>query len=163
VREAPARRAGRLARDLLDAGGTQAARLAAERGADRAARRLSQSSKRLVPAGLPVLPPIQPWYATLNVWHVQVRGVHPSFVVRARGYGGPGPPLTYERDGRAVRLDVDRDGTPERLGRATRVAFDIETAVLVVVPPGGNGVGDTDGNADERAGWPRPTPWPDRE
>jgi hypothetical protein len=162
VREAPARRAGRLARDLLDAGGTQAARLAAERGADRATRRLSQASKRIVPAGLPVLPPVQPWYATLNVWHVHVRGVHPSFVVRARGYGGPGPPLTYERDGRAVRLDVDRDGTPERLGRATRVAFDIETAVLVVVPPGGNGVGDTGGNADERAGWPRPTPWPDR-
>ncbi|WP_336361091.1 DUF7286 family protein [Haladaptatus sp. ZSTT2] len=45
-------------------------------------------------------------------------------------------------------------GEKERFGRAPRVSFSVETAVAVVVPPGGTGVGDIDGNADERsAGW----------
>jgi hypothetical protein len=156
----PTERTGRLARDLLDAAVTEAVKVGTDRVAKAVEERLSDASIRTVPAGLPVLPPVQPWYATINVWHVQVRGTHPSLVVRARGRGVPGPPLAYERDGSPVRLDVDGDADAERLGRATRVSFDIETAVLVVVPPGGRGVGDTDGNADERTGWPRPEPWP---
>jgi hypothetical protein len=154
----PTERTGRLARDLVDVAATEAVKTTAERGATVARERLYEGPARTVPAGLPVLPPVQPWYATANIWYVRVRGVHPSLVVRARGRGRPGPPLAYERDGRPVRLDVDDDGTSERLGRAARVSFDIETTVLVVVPPGGRGVGDTNGKADERTGWPTPRP-----
>jgi len=160
--QVPRRPVGRtdgLARNVADAALTEAVKVTAEHGRKAVEERLFSVSRQAVPAGLPVLPPVQPWYATINVWHVHVRGVHPSLVVRARGQGRT-PPLAYERDGRPVRLDVDRDGAPERLGRSTRVAFDIETAVLVVVPPGGRGVGDTNGDADERTGWPTPAPWP---
>jgi hypothetical protein len=61
-----------------------------------------------------------------------------------------------------VRLDVDGDGRPERLGRDERVDFRTRTVVAVAVPPYRSGVGDVDGNADERAGtWPEPgcTSW----
>lgn len=160
VSRRPVDRTGRLVRDLGSAAAEEATKRTAEHAAERAKQRAYDSAARTVPAGLPVLPPVAPWVATVNVWQVQVRGVHPSLVVRARGQGRPGPPLAYERDGRPVRLDIDSDGDPDRLGRATRVAFDIETTVLVVVPPGGRGVGDTDGNADERTGWPTPKPWP---
>lgn len=163
VERRPTGRTWRHARDLRDAAVTEATKLIGERTEAAARRRLYRAGARTLPAGLPVLPPVQPWYATINVWYVRVRGVHPSLVVRARGTGRPGPPTTYERDGRAVRVDVDGDGEHERLGRATRIGFDIETAVLVVVPPGGHGVGDIDGNADERTGWPTPDPWPDAD
>jgi hypothetical protein len=105
-------------------------------------------------AGLPVLPPVHPWYVTVNVWHVQVGGTYERVTLRSRR--GP-QPTPYSRDRSAVRLDVDGDGDAERLGRTTRIAFDVTTPVVVVVPPGPPGVGDVDGQAVERSpGWPRP-------
>jgi hypothetical protein len=71
--------------------------------------------------------------------------------VRTRD-AGPGRALTYVRDGSAVRIDWDDDGDAEHAGRANEVSLSVRTAVVVVVPPGGQGVGDTDGNADERSG-----------
>ena len=66
----------------------------------------------------------------------------------------PCPSLTYVRDGSPVRIDWNDDGDREHAGRADEVSLSVRTAVVVVVPPGGQGVGDTDGNADERsAGW----------
>ncbi len=131
------------------------ARAELERTADRAsettAERLGAST---VFAGLPVLPSATPWYATLNVWHVTVRGEYARFTVRTHS-GGPSGSLTYSRDGAPVRIDVDGDGTLERLGTAERLSFTQETVVLVAVPPGQFGVGDRDGVADERSsGWP---------
>lgn len=68
--------------------------------------------------------------------------------------GLPGRELRYTRDGSRVRYDWDDDGTRELVGRSEPVDLQVRTAVVVVVPPGGRGVGDTDGNADERsAGW----------
>lgn len=123
-----------------------------ERGRNRWAR----SSLGSLPAGLPVTPAPGNWYATVNVWHVQVRGGYERFTVRAkRGQRSVADAtLAYTRAGEAVRLDVDDDGRPELLGRGERVSFETGTVVVVVVPPGGRGVGDTDGNADERSpGW----------
>jgi len=57
---------------------------------------------------------------------------------------------------------VDGDGKREHLGRDERVAFETETVITVAVPAYGSGVGDVDGNADERSGtWPQPgcTSW----
>ncbi|ESP88860.1 DUF7286 family protein, partial [Candidatus Halobonum tyrrellensis] len=110
-------------------------------------------------AGLPVAPAPGYWYATANVWSVEVRGAYPRFSVTSPvgGPTGAGGRLRYVRDGSAVDLDVDGDGDAERLGRNERVSFRVETAVAAVVPAGKSGVGDVDGDADERsAGWPCP-------
>jgi hypothetical protein len=109
-------------------------------------------------AGLPLAPPFTPWYTTANVWHVSVRGEYARFTVRTRA-GGPGEELAYSRDGQPVTVDVDGDGKTERLGRAERLSFSQETLVVIAVPPGRYGVGERDGNADERsAGWPTAGP-----
>lgn len=111
-----------------------------------------------VPSGLPVVPVPGYWYATMNVWQVDVGGTYARFSVTA-SYGTPSEPgaaMTYSRSDETVALDVTGDGSSERLGRSTRLSFETWTAVVVVVPPNGKGVGDTDGNADERStGWPR--------
>ncbi|MFB6122683.1 MAG: hypothetical protein ABEJ78_04430 [Haloferacaceae archaeon] len=120
-----------------------------------------------VPAGLPVAPVPGYWYATVNVWTVRVRGAYARFTLHT-DRGTPTTPgdLRYVRDGSHVTLDVDGDGDEERLGRDERISFRTRTAVAVAVPPKGNGVGDVDGNRDERSGgWPRPacTSWNPRE
>lgn len=117
--------------------------------------RLGGKTVNRVPAGLP-LQPIGTWFTTVNVWYVEVRGAYPRFAVSAyrSGPDGTDGTLTYVRERATVRLDYDRDGTRELLGWNERVAFETETSVGVAVPPGSPGVGDTNGNMDERsAGW----------
>ncbi|WP_313691015.1 DUF7286 family protein [Halorarum halobium] len=145
----------RVARELV--------REAVAAGTDRAARRIrdryANETVGPVVAGLPVAPVPGYWYATVNVWGVEVRGYYPRFTVEARTGppDGTGSVLRYVRDGDAVRFDADGDGEPELVGRNERVSFRTETVVLVAVPTGAGGVGDVDGNADERsAGWPCP-------
>jgi len=142
---------------------------AVDRATTAAATRLNRSrlAKRLggLPTGLPVAPVPGYWYATTNVWEIHVRGAYARFTLRTRRGAPPSAPggaLRYVRDGSTVRLDVDGDGEPEQLGRDERVAFETKTVVAVAVPAGPRGVGDVDGNADERAGtWPQPrcTSW----
>lgn len=123
---------------------------------DDVAQRLGGRTTNRVPAGLP-LQPIGTWYTTINVWHVEVRGAYPRFAVSARrgGPDGTDGTLTYVRERAPVRLDFDGDGHRELFGRNERVAFAVQTSVGVAVPPGPPGVGDTNGNMDERsAGWP---------
>jgi hypothetical protein len=116
-----------------------------------------------VSAGLPLLPAPPTWYVTFNVWVVDARGEYARFSVRANR-GGPGGTVTYTRDGDAVVLDVDGDGTAEELGNATRVSFGMSTAVVVAVPPGPSGVGDTNGDmSEESKGWCRPGPAEEEE
>ncbi|MDS0240642.1 MULTISPECIES: hypothetical protein [unclassified Haloferax] len=104
-----------------------------------------------VPAGMPVAPVPGSWYATVNVWDVAVAGEFAQFRVHARG---DTESLTYARDGSPVALDWDGDGVAETVGRGDRVSFEVRTPIVVAVPPSGVGVGDIDGNADERSeGW----------
>lgn len=134
---------------------TAAAESGAERAGERAARRVIGETARGVPAGLPVAPAPGYWYATVNVWWVTVRGSYLRFTVRAYSGSsdGTGTSLQYVRDGSVVTLDVDSDGDPERLGRNERISFETQAAAAIVVP-GGNWVGDVDGDADERStGW----------
>ncbi|MFW5949567.1 MAG: DUF7286 family protein, partial [Halolamina sp.] len=128
-----------------------------ENASQRATRRLTGASR--LPAGMPVAPPPYTWVATVNAWSVTVRGEYQRFAVRARGVGpdGTGSTVRYVRDGSTVRFDADDDGDRERLGRSERVDFEAATTVVAVVPPGMPGVGDVDGNRDERSpGWPCP-------
>ncbi|MXR41550.1 hypothetical protein GRX01_09390 [Halobaculum sp. WSA2] len=139
-------------------------RAAAKRAGTDATERLHEryGNGKLGPvlAGLPVAPVPGYWYATVNVWDVEVAGAYSRFEVTAPvgGPDGGAGRLRYVRDGRNVSIDVDGDGATERLGRSDRVAFRTWTVVVVVVPAGPSGVGDVDGNADERSpGWPCPT------
>ena len=135
-----------LSSALADSGKKKAQQIAKNRlGTDR------------LPAGLPLAPPATPWYATVNIWWVTVEGEYARFAVSA-SHGPPSEPgarTTYARDGHNVTLDVDDDGTAERLGTADRVSFRADTGVAVVVPPKPRGVGDKGGNAvEESSGWP---------
>lgn len=132
---------------------------ATQRSADRVKDRWFGKVLSDVHAGLPVAPVPGYWYATANVWHVEVRGGYAEFSVHAP-QGSPllgrstGGVVTYTRKSGRVRLDVDGDGKRELIGRTTPVSFETSTVVVVVVPPGPPGVGDTDGDADERSpGW----------
>jgi len=139
------------------------ARTVASKAADRATRRAYRKTMRrsfsAMPSGLPLAPVPGYWYATTNVWHVDVEGEYARFGVRA-SQGRPTTPggeFRYVRDGESVTLDVDQDGQRERLGRATKVRFNVSATVPVVVPPGKTGVGDVDGVMVEKsAGWPDP-------
>lgn len=110
--------------------------------------------KRLgsLPAGLPIAPVPGYWYATANVWYVDLAGSYERFAVRANRGGAAGS-VTYLRDGRAA--PVSHRGETLHLGTSEKVSFRTQTAVVVVVPPGPRGVGNTDGTWDERSsGWP---------
>lgn len=114
-----------------------------------------------LPSGMPVAPSPGFWYATVNLWRVEVAGEYARFTVRVpRGTPDlPGAQLHYVRDAGPVRLDVDGDGARELLGRSTRLSFRTGTEVAIAVPPGPQGVGDVDGQAiEESAGWPEPGP-----
>lgn len=127
-------------------------------------KRFGRSVSRL-PAGVPITPIPGSWWATAGIWSVKVRGEYHRFAVetRRRTPDADDPSLSYVRDGRNVTLDVDADGTEEVLGTADRVSFAAETGVVVVVPPGGAGVGDVDGNmVEESPGWPHAGPVSER-
>lgn len=146
----------RVRRQLL----ARAVETGASRAVDELRNRTVGDAFGGVLAGLPVAPVPGYWYATTNVWTVSVRGSYRRFAVRAPvgPPNGAGGGVRYVRDGGTARLDVDADGDPERLGVGERVSFETGTVVVVAVPPG-RGVGDVDGDADERsAGWPCPGP-----
>jgi len=142
-----------VARDVAGRAAAAAGDRVLDRG-NRTALQVTRGTLGNLSAGLPVAPVPGYWYATLNVWHVESRGIYERVTVRARRGTRD---TVYVRDNRTARLDVDGDGVADRLGRSTRVEFDVATVVVVVVPPGPPGVGDTDGNVDETSpGWPWP-------
>ncbi|AXG06502.1 hypothetical protein DU500_08750 [Haloplanus rubicundus] len=164
-RTAAARTAETAVNETLTRVRERATERAISEASDRVRSRYLNGSFGRVAAGLPVAPVPGYWYATVNVWDVSVRGAYARFTLRTRRgapASTPGAAVRYVRDGSAVRLDVDGDGAPERLGHDERVAFETGTVVAVAVPAYRGGVGDVDGNADERAGtWPEPrcTSW----
>jgi hypothetical protein len=125
--------------------------------AESARERASLEAASGLPAGLPLVPVPGYWYATANAWIVQVRGSYDRFTVRApraAPVGHSNGTVEYVRRAALVTLDVDGDGTRDRIGRNRPVSFSADTGVVIVVPPGKTGVGDVDGNADERSpGW----------
>jgi hypothetical protein len=145
-------------RRLSKTAATEALGTAVANGTDRLAAR-TEGKAVVLPAGLPLLPTPTNWYATVNVWDVHVRGYYPRFAVRTQR-GSPGETVTYVRDGGCAALDLDEDGADEELGCASRVDISVRTVVLVAVPPGKTGVGDTDGQAvEDSPGWGMPYPW----
>nr|WP_049938220.1 hypothetical protein [Halorhabdus tiamatea] len=111
----------------------------------------SWSSKLKRPAriagGLPLLPVPTHWYATVNVWDVDVSGAYTRLEVDAN-VGSPTKTTatTYVRENRTVSVDIA--GESRRLGRGEPIDFTTRS-VLIVVTPTGVGVGDTDGENPE--------------
>ncbi len=123
-----------------------------EKGIQRGRKKLLGKRMGALPAGLPLTPPLTTWWATANVWVVEVNGTYERFVVRANRSDGR-LATTYVREGRAATLT--HDSRELHLGRDDHVSFRTETVVIVVVPAGPRGVGDTDGVMDETSpGWP---------
>ncbi len=144
-------------RRLVDRVITTAAAEETERASQRLRSRLLPETFGTVLAGLPVAPVPGYWYATANLWYVAVRGEHPSFTVTARRPGSNHTRLRYTRRNATVRIDTDGDGDDELVGHNRPIRFRTQTAAVAVVPAGRNGVGDVDGNADERSpGWACP-------
>lgn len=134
-----------------------ATKAAGEELGQQAWRRATGNNVTSLPSGLPLLPVPGSWYATANAWTVSVRGAYDQFAVSARRTApvdGSNGTVEYVRQDTPVRLDLDRDGRPEHLGRNEPVDFSARTGVVVVVPPGRTGVGDRGGNAiEESPGW----------
>jgi hypothetical protein len=123
-----------------------------EAGTERARTRALGKRLGALPAGLPIAPVPGMWYATANVWYVNVTGTYERFAVRSDRGSGSGA-VTYLRDGRAV--EISHRGQKRHVGSADRVSVQTRTAIIVVVPPGPRGVGNTDGTMiKESPGWP---------
>lgn len=146
-----------------EAGGTgnpvvaESTKAAGTAGAKTAWKRATDKAPSSLPAGLPLLPVPGSWYATANAWTVSVTGSYDRFAVHAKRVS-PGRnrngTIEYVRTAETVGVDLDGDGRAETLGRNRPIAFEADTGVLIVVPPGKSGVGDVDGNMDERSpGW----------
>lgn len=96
-----------------------------------------------VPAGLPLLPLPTNWYATINMWDVDAMGTYARFEATAHvGSPGDGSSTTYVRENRTATLDIAED--TRVLGGVEPIRFETESLLVVVVPPGGVGVGDRD-------------------
>jgi hypothetical protein len=105
----------------------------------------------LVPSGLPLLPPWG-WWATLNVWYIEVQGDIPVFTVYDADvepvpdpvFGGRA--LAYTR-----RHAVIRDDRGQTIGMNEPVRFSLHAGTFIIVPPGPQGVGDKAGGWDEKS------------
>jgi hypothetical protein len=105
----------------------------------------------LIPSGLPLLPPWG-WWATLNVWYIEVHGEIPVFTVYDTDVE-PVPDPVF--GGRAIaytrRHDVIRDDQGRAIGTNEPLRFSLRTGTFILVPPGAQGVGDKSGGWDEKS------------
>ncbi|MFC7214855.1 hypothetical protein ACFQO4_12315 [Saliphagus sp. GCM10025334] len=105
---------------------------------------LTGDAPKRVPAGIPITPVPGYWVATANVWDVDVAAKYARFEVAAN----TGTPLdtggtTYVREDKNVSVNIG--GNQKRLGSNKAISFRGSTVVVIVVPPGGQGVGDRTG------------------
>jgi len=96
-----------------------------------------------VPAGLPLLPLPTHWVATMNLWDIHADGEYARFEVEANmSAPGRATSTTYVRENTTVDREIA--GETRRLGAVEPITFDGRSLLIVVVPPGGIGVGDRD-------------------
>ncbi|USZ72849.1 DUF7286 family protein [Natronosalvus halobius] len=105
---------------------------------------LQGDAPKRVPAGIPITPVPGYWVATANVWNVNVASKYARFEVTSN----TGTPLvtggtTYVREDKNVSVNIG--GNQKRLGSNKAISFRGSTVVVIVVPPGGQGVGDRTG------------------
>ncbi|MFP8891288.1 hypothetical protein ACLI4U_16200 [Natrialbaceae archaeon A-CW2] len=115
---------------------------------------LEGDSPNQIPAGIPLLPLPGYWIATGNVWDVRVNSQYTRFEVTANVESPTSTTgTTFVREEKDITIDLNGDA--HTLGSNDPIAFDSRTVVVVVVPPGGRGVGDRTGERVRCSeGWP---------
>lgn len=93
-----------------------------------------------MPSGMPLLPVPGMWYATVNSWDVHTKGAYKRFELRANVGAPDQVARTYVREEGTVPIEIE--GRTEPLGIVEPIAFSGRSVVIVVVPPGGVGIGD---------------------
>jgi hypothetical protein len=95
-----------------------------------------------VPAGVPLLPLPGYWYATMNVWDIEVEGEYARFEASA-SMGTPEhtTATTYVRENMTVVHKIA--GEARTLGRVAPINLSGRSHLVVITPPG-VGVGDRD-------------------
>jgi hypothetical protein len=103
-----------------------------------------------IPSGLPLLPPFG-WWATMNVWYIEIKGEIPYLAVYdTDNVPIPDPILGHKATVYVRRPEVIRDDEGI-LGLNEPVHFNVKTCVFILVPPGEQGIGDKWGGWDEKS------------
>ena len=111
---------------------------------------VSAALKR-IPMGLPLLPPWG-WWATMNVWYIEIKGEIPYLAVYDTDNEPVPDAILGQRATVYVRrpmLDI-RDGD-NILGSNEPIRFHQQTCVFIIVPPGEQGIGDKSGGWEEKS------------
>ncbi|HTY90516.1 MAG TPA: hypothetical protein VMC84_05005 [Methanocella sp.] len=111
---------------------------------------ISNALKR-IPMGLPLLPPWG-WWATMNMWYIEIKGEIPYLAVYDADNEPMPDPILGQRATVYVRrpmLDI-REGD-DIVGNNEPVRFYIRTCTFIVVPPGPQGIGDKLGGWEEKS------------
>jgi hypothetical protein len=118
--------------------------------ASRAGDAAIEAALRRIPMGLPLLPPYG-WWATMNVWYIEIYGEIPYLAVYDTDNEPVPDALLGQRATVYVRrpmLIQDEDGIA---GRNEPVRLHQQTCTFIIVPPGAQGIGDKLGGWDEKS------------
>ena len=104
-----------------------------------------------IPSGLPLLPPWG-WWATMNVWYIDVQGEIPYLTVYdADNVPVPDAILGHKAIAYTRRWQEVRGPRGEVLGYDEPIDFEQKTCTFIIVPPGEQGIGDKIGGWDEKS------------
>ncbi len=119
--------------------------------ADKADDAAVGAALKRIPMGLPLLPPYG-WWATINVWYIEVIGEIPYLAA----YDADNEPVPDAILGQRATVYVRRpmvdirDGD-EVFGSNEPIRFRQQTCTFIIVPPGEQGVGDKLGGWEEKS------------
>ena len=124
--------------------------------ADKIDQRLQRSMK-MVPCGLPVIPPH--WVCTVNVWEYDVKGAYKEFEVidndnecMFNPYFGHDAQVYIRENDRVVHpTKTNEDGNLIYVGYNQPIDFKFSGYAATIVGPGPKGVGDKVGDRDEKS------------
>jgi hypothetical protein len=114
---------------------------------------LSEAMKKAlgrVPNGLPLLPPWG-WWATLNIWYIDVYGDIPYLAVYDTDTSIPNPIFGHEAQFYTRYNKQVFDDNLTQIGDNMPISFQTSTCTFIVVPPGMQGVGDKIGGWEEKS------------
>ncbi|HUW67102.1 MAG TPA: hypothetical protein VMW20_03545, partial [Candidatus Nanoarchaeia archaeon] len=104
-----------------------------------------KNNNLLGPTGVYLLPSMNPWICTSNLWYIEVEGEIPEFTVQdVDNEVHPNPIYGHEAQiYKRIRLPVEDPINWNRIGSNNRISFHFITGTFIVVPPGKiTGVGD---------------------
>ncbi|HEY3421760.1 MAG TPA: hypothetical protein VGK13_01280, partial [Methanocellaceae archaeon] len=104
-----------------------------------------------IPSGLPLLPPWG-WWATMNVWYIDVQGEIPELTVYdVDNVPVPDPILGHNATAYVRRWQRITGMDGDMLGYYEPIKFRQRTCTFIIVPPGEQGIGDKIGGWEEKS------------